>query len=84
MERWFINPPDRDLAYLPEGTEHFDDYVEAVHWAQTFARRNRELMMRPVMAGMHEPLHRLRDEMPWSTVTTTTCKRSGTTARRSG
>ena len=29
-----INLPDKDLAYLPEGTEHFDDYVEAVHWAQ--------------------------------------------------
>ena len=30
MRRWFINLPDQDLAYLPEGTEHFDDYVEAV------------------------------------------------------
>ena len=27
MRRWFINLPDEDLAYLPEGTEHFDDYV---------------------------------------------------------
>jgi tRNA-splicing ligase RtcB len=45
MRRWFINLPDQDLGYLPEGTEHFDDYVEAVHWAQEFARVNRELMM---------------------------------------
>ena len=30
MRRWFVNLPDEDLAYLPEGTEHFDDYVEAV------------------------------------------------------
>ena len=30
MRRWFVNLPDQDLAYLPEGTEHFDDYVEAV------------------------------------------------------
>ncbi len=45
MRKWFINPPDADLAYLPEGTEHFDDYVEAVGWAQRFARTNRELMM---------------------------------------
>ena len=29
--------PDTDLAYLREGTEHFDDYVEAVRWAQEFA-----------------------------------------------
>ena len=35
MERWFIRLPDRDLAYLPEGTaQHFGDYVEAVSWAQ--------------------------------------------------
>lgn len=30
MRRWFVNLPDADLAYFPEGTEHFDDYVEAV------------------------------------------------------
>ena len=35
------NLPDRDLAYLDEGTQHFDDYVEAVDWAQHFARMNR-------------------------------------------
>jgi tRNA-splicing ligase RtcB len=45
MRRWFVNLPDEDLAYLPEGTEHFDEYVEAVHWAQEYARLNRELMM---------------------------------------
>jgi tRNA-splicing ligase RtcB (3'-phosphate/5'-hydroxy nucleic acid ligase) len=39
------NLPDRDLAYLEEGTEHFDEYVEAVGWAQSYARLNRELMM---------------------------------------
>jgi tRNA-splicing ligase RtcB len=45
MRRWFINLPDADLAYLPEGTKHFDDYVEAVDWAQRFAMANREVMM---------------------------------------
>ena len=35
MRRWFINLPDQDLAYLPEGTEHFDDYVEAVAGRRT-------------------------------------------------
>ena len=48
MRRWMINLPDADLAYLPEGTEHFDDYVEAVSWAQDFAALNRQLMMRCV------------------------------------
>ena len=45
MERWMISLPDQNLAYLPEGSEHFADYVEAVEWAQDFARHNRELMM---------------------------------------
>lgn len=38
-------PEDEDLAYLNEGTAHFDDYVRAVLWAQGFARTNREVMM---------------------------------------
>jgi tRNA-splicing ligase RtcB len=45
MERYFINLPDKDLAYLPEGTQYFEDYFKAVTWAQRYARVNRELMM---------------------------------------
>lgn len=45
MRRFFVNLPDRDLAYLAEGTQHFDDYVEAVGWAQDYAMQNRSLMM---------------------------------------
>src|SRR5215510_13935537 len=56
MRRHFINLPDRDLAYLVEGTEHFDDYVEAMTWAQDYAAENREAMMQAV-------LRVLRDEM---------------------
>jgi len=52
MRRWFVNLPDQDLAYLPEGTEHFDEYVEAVHWAQEYARINRELMMSALIDGI--------------------------------
>ena len=51
MRRWMINLPDQDLAYLPEGSEHYGDYVFAVDWAQRFARRNRELMMANVVAA---------------------------------
>ncbi|HYC78197.1 MAG TPA: RtcB family protein [Planctomycetota bacterium] len=36
--------PDVDLAYLKEGSDLFDDYVQAVDWAQRFARENRRLM----------------------------------------
>jgi tRNA-splicing ligase RtcB len=52
MRRWFINLPDEDLAYLPEGTEHFADYVAAVSWAQDYARENRALMMRAVVGAV--------------------------------
>lgn len=45
MRKWHINLPDDDLAYFPEGTDHFDDYVEAVEWAQDFAALNRQVMM---------------------------------------
>ncbi|RNF82026.1 RtcB family protein [Montanilutibacter psychrotolerans] len=49
MRRWMINLPDQDLAYLPEGSEHYGDYVFAVHWAQRYARLNREIMMQHVV-----------------------------------
>jgi tRNA-splicing ligase RtcB (3'-phosphate/5'-hydroxy nucleic acid ligase) len=52
MERLDTQLPDRDLAYLTEGTEHFDDYVEAVGWAQDYARANREVMMGLVLAAL--------------------------------
>jgi tRNA-splicing ligase RtcB (3'-phosphate/5'-hydroxy nucleic acid ligase) len=52
MARYFIHLPDRDLAYLPEGTAHFDDYLQAVGWAQEYARVNRELMMRATVAAV--------------------------------
>lgn len=56
MERWMINLPDRDLAYFPEGTEHFDDYVEGVHWAQEYAFQNRQSMLDLILAGMRRHL----------------------------
>jgi len=51
MRQHLANLPDRDLAYFKEGSRHFDDYVEAVGWAQDFARHNRALMMRNVVAA---------------------------------
>ena len=56
MQRWFIHLPDENLAYFPEGTEHFDDYVEAVGWAQDYARVNRELMMSAVLRAIEQTL----------------------------
>ncbi len=53
MERWFISLPNKDMAYLPEGSQFFEDYIEAVSWAQNFARMNREIMMEAVIGGLN-------------------------------
>jgi len=55
-ERTQLQLPDRDLAYFAEGAQHFDDYVEAVGWAQDYARANREEMMDLVLDAMHRHL----------------------------
>jgi len=52
MRKWHINLPDENLAYFPEGTDHFDDYVEAVGWAQDFAALNRRMMMTNVIRAL--------------------------------
>ncbi len=52
MERWMINLPDRDLAYFPEGIGHFDDYTEAVQWAQDYAYANRQAMLDLILAAL--------------------------------
>ncbi len=57
MERHQRQLPDLDLAYLEEGSDYFDDYVEAVEWAQDFAAKNREIMM-------FNAIKALREQMP--------------------
>ena len=52
MRRFMINLPDEDLAYLKEGSNHFNEYVDAVHWAQSFAMTNRELMMSSILGAI--------------------------------
>ncbi len=49
MRTHHIDLPDKDLAYLSEGTSHFTDYIEAVSWAQSYARLNRQAMMERVV-----------------------------------
>ena len=56
MERWHIHLPDKDLAYIPEGSDKFQDYVEAVAWAQDFAETNREVMMARTLQAMRDVL----------------------------
>lgn len=45
MEKYWIDLPDKDLAYLVEGTPEFDHYIAELQWAQHFALLNREEMM---------------------------------------
>lgn len=48
--------PDKDLAFFVEGEPLFDDYTEAVGWAQDYARLNREVMMDRVLMAMRDCL----------------------------
>jgi tRNA-splicing ligase RtcB len=52
MERYFVNLPDADLAYLVEGSTLFNDYLEAVAWAQSYAAINRSLMMTAALKAL--------------------------------
>ncbi len=60
MARHQANLPDADLAYLSEGTAHFDDYVEALAWAQEYAWENRQLMMDAVLRVLRKHLPRFQ------------------------
>lgn len=64
MKRWFINLPDQDLAYIPEGSTLFADYMKALSWAQKFAQANRAIMLWMVLDtiekiafGKEEPVY---------------------------
>lgn len=56
MERHFIQLPDKDLAYLVDGSDLYDDYIEAVSWAQDYAWRNRQVMMKLVLEALSRKL----------------------------
>jgi len=64
MRRHQIRLPDRDLAYFSEGSTLFDDYVEAVEWAQDYAWLNRSRMMAAIVEAVKPllPTFRLEDE----------------------
>ena len=64
MQRHQIHLPDKDLSYFSEGSTLFDDYIEAVEWAQDYALINRREMMRRVVdvLAQHVPPFRLDGE----------------------
>lgn len=56
MDRNGVELPDRDLAFLEESSEEFDDYIEALAWAQDYAFKNRELMMEKVILALRKTI----------------------------
>lgn len=58
MEQFFISLPDKDLAYLPDGTQDFTDYMQAVEWAQEYAALNRWLMLNATINAINTSLNR--------------------------
>jgi tRNA-splicing ligase RtcB len=56
MKRLRITLPDADLAYIPENTSQFDEYMADLAWAQRFALVNREEMMDRVLEQLAESL----------------------------
>lgn len=60
MRAHLVNLPDENLAYLSEGTEHFDDYVEALNWAQDYAWENRQAMMDTVLRTLRQHLPKFK------------------------
>ena len=64
MRRHISNLPDSNLAYFTEGSEHFQDYVYAVMWAQRYADGNRRVMMDRILRTLksHLPPFKTRTE----------------------
>lgn len=54
MEKYFITLPDDDLAYFPSTTQHYEDYMLVLDWAQGYARQNRERMLDVLIEMMQE------------------------------
>lgn len=60
MDRHITQLPHKDLAYFKEGSEYFDDYVEAVEWAQDYALVNRKEIMRLITRALQNVLGRFK------------------------
>jgi len=56
MQKRDTHLPDRDLAWFDEGSNLFDDYVEAVGWAQDYAFANRGEILELILEALHRHL----------------------------
>jgi len=53
-----VRLPDRDLAWLDDGTVAFEQYTQALSWAQDYARLNRDVMLHLVIQAVQKTLGR--------------------------
>ncbi|MGN6560744.1 MAG: RtcB family protein [Candidatus Nitrosocosmicus sp.] len=60
MEKYHIVNylPHKDLSYLVENTEIFDDYIEAMHFAQSYAAYNRSCIFRSIVQVLERYFNR--------------------------
>jgi tRNA-splicing ligase RtcB len=56
MSLYKVPLKDRDLAYLPEETQEFKDYIRDLLWSQDYALANREEMMDRAMTELSHTL----------------------------
>jgi tRNA-splicing ligase RtcB len=61
-EREHLRLPDKDLAWFGEGSTWFEDYVEAVEWAQDYALLNRRMMLDLIVEALRPHLPAFREE----------------------
>lgn len=54
MSCFYINLVDKDLAYLPEDSRYFNDYINALDWCQKYAFLNREIMLKLVVEALEK------------------------------
>ena len=53
-------PVGKDLHYFEEGSEHFDDYLHALRWAQRYALENRRILLGLTTEALRTVLPRFR------------------------
>lgn len=60
---WHVQLPNKDLAYLPEGTEVYHQYIKALTWAQRYAEVNRDVMMTLTLEALGDTIgHTIRNK----------------------
>lgn len=53
-ERWHVQLPDKDLAFLPMDTKEGQEYFAAMSYCLEFAQESRAHMMRSIVAAVNE------------------------------